>query len=62
VILTDAQGRPIPCPRRVDYPDDLTYIRAHHAYRDRIADCANEAFAKAIVALSRPFTRTKRAR
>lgn len=45
-ILTDAQGKPIPRPRREDFQSDVEYIRAFHAFKDRIAKEANEAFAK----------------
>ena len=45
MILTDAQGRPIPRPEREEYGSDVDYIRAVHVWRDRVAAVANEAFA-----------------
>ncbi len=48
MILTDATGKPFPRPSREDYPNVLDYIRAFHAYKDAIADCANKSFDKAI--------------
>lgn len=46
MILTDANGRPFARPKREDYPNLIDYIRAFHAYKDTITNCANEAFAK----------------
>ena len=43
-ILTDGDGVPIPRPCRKDFADDVDFMRAFHAYRDRIADVANTAF------------------
>jgi hypothetical protein len=44
VIYTDAQGRPVPKPDPADFPDTVSFIRAYHAWRDRIADVGNKAF------------------
>jgi hypothetical protein len=45
-ILTDASGRPIEKPRRVDYSSDVEFLHAFHAYKDRVANTANSAFAE----------------
>lgn len=44
VILTDAHGRPIPKPRRVDYASDADYVRAFHTYKDKVTNAANAGF------------------
>jgi hypothetical protein len=44
VILTDENGVPIDRPCRADFASDLEFIRAFHAYRDRVASVANRAF------------------
>ena len=44
VILTDARGRPFERPRPQDHTSFAAYVRAHHAYRDKITAAANEAF------------------
>jgi hypothetical protein len=46
-ILTDERGVPIEKPRREDYPDIVEYLRATHAYQDRVTQTANDAFDKA---------------
>jgi hypothetical protein len=45
-ILTDACGRPIAKPRRADFSSDVEFLRAFHAYKDCVANTANDAFAK----------------
>lgn len=44
MILTDGEGRPIERPRREDFASDLEFVRAFHAWKDRIAGVANAAF------------------
>ncbi len=44
MILTDAAGKPIAKPVRTDYMHTVDYIRAVHAYNDKVAAIANEAF------------------
>lgn len=44
VIITDARGRPIDKPVRADFASDVEFIRAFHAWRDKITKSANEAF------------------
>ncbi len=44
MILTDSGGRPIEKPSHTDFADITDYIRAFHAYKDRIAAVANAAF------------------
>jgi hypothetical protein len=51
MILTDDRSRPIIPPQRDAFPAGLegsiAFVRAVHAYNDRVAAVANEAFAKA---------------
>lgn len=47
MILTDRNGRPIPKPVRADFDDEVAFLRAWWAYKDRIASEANAAFAEA---------------
>lgn len=47
-MLVDEQGRPLARPRRRDFASDIEFIRAYHAYKDRIATIANDAFTKSI--------------
>lgn len=48
VILTDAQGRPIPRPERQDFPSGVegtvAYMRAMHDWSDSVHEIANQAF------------------
>ncbi len=44
LILTDGEGKPFPCPVREDYASIYEYVRAVHAFNDRVADCANQSF------------------
>lgn len=44
VILTDGEGRPLERPRREDFEDVVEYIRAVHAFNDRVTHVANQAF------------------
>ena len=50
MILTDKHGRPIEPPTppgpRAGIEKTIAYIRALHAYNDRVADLANRAFAE----------------
>ena len=46
MILTDEGGRPIPKPSRKEFGSVIEYIRAVHAYNDRITNLANKAFAE----------------
>lgn len=43
-IYTDEKGRPIERPRRENFSSDTAYIRAFHAYKDKIANLANKSF------------------
>ena len=47
MILTDANGRPIPRPERADFATDLDYLRASCAYNDRVNALASGAFDRA---------------
>ena len=51
MILTDAKGRPVPKPEPpaedAGVEETIAYIRAVHAYNDRVSDIANRAFAEA---------------
>lgn len=44
MILTDGAGRPIERPRRADFETDLEFVRAYHAWKDRVTEIANRAF------------------
>lgn len=48
-IMTDANGRPFECPEspgaNADIEAKIAYLRAYAKFRDRVADCANRAFA-----------------
>lgn len=48
MIYTDAKGRPFekpePPPAGAPIEDSIAWLRAYHAYKDAIADCANKAF------------------
>jgi hypothetical protein len=44
-ILTDEHGRPIERPRRADFSSDVEFMHAFHAFKDRVANMANAAFA-----------------
>lgn len=44
MIITDAEGRPIPKPLVRDYPDAVSYLRAFHAWKQKVTDMANQAF------------------
>lgn len=46
MILTDARGRPIVRPVRSEFADPVDFIRATHAYNDRVSGMANQAFEK----------------
>ncbi len=43
-IYTDGRGVPIPRPSPDDFPTTIGYMRAVWAWRDKIADVANQAF------------------
>lgn len=47
-LLTDAKGRPLPVPqppsKGASTPEHINYLRAVHAYNDRVTDIGNEAF------------------
>lgn len=43
-IITDARGRPIDKPVRSDFASDVEFIRAFHAWRDKVTATANAAF------------------
>lgn len=43
-IYTDAEGRPIPCPRPEDFEDTVDFFRARWAWEDKLTDMANKAF------------------
>jgi hypothetical protein len=42
-IFTDAQGRPIPKPKRADFATDAAYVGAVHAFHNRLASEASAA-------------------
>jgi hypothetical protein len=44
VILTDANGRPIPKPSRADFKTDLEFFQAFYNWKDTITGIANKAF------------------
>lgn len=44
-LLTDEHGRPIERPCRADFSSDVEFMQAFHAFRDRVANTANAAFA-----------------
>jgi hypothetical protein len=44
VITTDDKGRPFDKPARADFRDDVSFVRAFHAYKDAVTRCANAAF------------------
>ena len=44
MILTNELGVPFERPRRDVYASDLEYVRAFHAYKQAITNCANTAF------------------
>lgn len=46
LILTDANGRPIPRPSRVDFATTADYLRAAWAFQDAVYAAGNEGFAK----------------
>jgi hypothetical protein len=46
-ILTDKKGVPFKKPQRVDFETDLDFIRAVHAFNDRVTNEANCRFAEA---------------
>jgi hypothetical protein len=43
-ILTDDRGRPLDKPVRSDFTSDVEYVRAFHAWRDKVTSTANAAF------------------
>jgi hypothetical protein len=61
VILTDESGVPFERPCREDYADTGDFLRAFHAYKDAVANCANLAFAYAFQDAMRPAKRNRRA-
>lgn len=44
MIVTDEQGRPVYKPEPGDYSTLIDFIRARHAYNDRITEMHNQAF------------------
>lgn len=46
ILVTD-NGTPMPRPVRQEFADDIAFIRAYHAWRDSVANTANDAFASA---------------
>lgn len=48
MILTDEKGRPFERPVREDFElgieGDIEFMRACHAYKDRVSECANQSF------------------
>ena len=46
-LLTDANGVPFERPRREDYACTVDFLRAFHAYKDRVANYANTEFVAA---------------
>ena len=53
VILTDGHGRPLDRPEPEQFDSTLAFIRALHAYNDRVTDLANSSFAEAFSAALR---------
>lgn len=51
MILTDERGvpftRPDPPSAGATIDEKIAHMRAVHAHNDRVADCANKAFARA---------------
>jgi hypothetical protein len=54
LIITDGNGRPFPKPDPADFATVTEFVRAIHAYNDRVTQAANrafeDAFAKALKA------------
>lgn len=44
MILTDANGHPIPKPEASDFPDVVSYLRAYHDWKQRVTNLANQSF------------------
>lgn len=47
VILTDGNGVPIHRPRRIDYQNDGSFLRAHWEWDNRVRAVANASFTSA---------------
>lgn len=48
MIHTNKHGRPYVRPRREDYADGASFVRAVHEHNQRMANEANEAFDEAL--------------
>lgn len=46
-IVTDDRGVPYVAPERADFASDVDYLRAFHAFKDRMTNDANKAFDEA---------------
>ena len=46
-IITDGEGRPLERPRASSFADPVEFVRAVHAYNDRISSMSCEAFNEA---------------
>lgn len=57
-ILTDAQGRPFKRPEKpalfASMQERIDYLTAMYAYKDAVASCANQAFARGFATNARP--------
>lgn len=53
-IFTDAEGRPLDKPQRVDFATDLTFVQAMHAWFDMRAKLRRDAFDAAFRRAMRP--------
>lgn len=51
MILTDGNGRPFDRPKRSEFKPGSkgtqAFLKAFHAYKDQVSDCANFAFDQA---------------
>lgn len=48
MILTDDRGRPLERPRPEQFPTAADFVRAVHAFNDRVASCANQSFERVL--------------
>jgi len=44
IVYIDDEGKIPPKPKREDYPDEIAWIRAFHAWKDSIYQAGNKAF------------------
>ena len=48
VVLVDDNGYEIRRPERDDFASQVEFVRAVHAWRNRVTNCANKAFDDAL--------------